>query len=55
MKRLQAYKFELTPNGEQIRMMRKYAGNARKVWNLALDRQEKNHVAGRKFTSRTFH
>jgi len=51
MKRLQAYKFELTPNGEQIRMMRKYAGNARKVWNLALDRQEKNHVAGRKFTS----
>jgi putative transposase len=41
MKRLQAYKFEITPNGEQIRMMRKYAGNARKVWNLALDRQEK--------------
>lgn len=50
MKRLQAYKFEITPNGEQIRMMRKYAGNARKVWNLALDRQEKNHAAGEKFT-----
>ena len=50
MKRLQAYKFEITPNGEQIRMMRKYAGNARKVWNLALDRQEKNHKAGEKFT-----
>ena len=50
MKRLQAYKFEITPDGEQIRMMRKYAGNARKVWNLALDRQEKNHKAGEKFT-----
>ena len=50
MKRLQAYIFEITPNGEQIRMMRKYAGNARKVWNLALDRQEKNHEAGEKFT-----
>jgi putative transposase len=50
MNRLQAYKFEITPNGEQIRMMRKYAGNARKVWNLALDRQEKNHEAGEKFT-----
>lgn len=50
MKRLQAYKFEITPNGEQIRMMRQYAGNARKVWNLALDRQQKNHEAGLKFT-----
>jgi putative transposase len=50
MKRLQAYKFEITPNGEQSRMTRKYAGHARKVWNLALDRQEKNHDAGEKFT-----
>jgi len=51
MKRLQAYKFEILPNGEQVRMMRKYVGNARKVWNLALARQEKNHEAGEKFTN----
>lgn len=51
MKRLQAYKFQLEPNGEQIRSMRKYAGNARKVWNLALARQEERHAAGEKFTN----
>jgi len=50
MKRLQAYKFQLEPNGEQIRSMRKYAGNARKVWNLALARQEERYAAGEKFT-----
>lgn len=51
MKRLQAFKFQIEPNGEQIRAMRKYAGNARKVWNLALDRQQSNHSAGEKFTN----
>jgi len=51
MLRLQPYKFEITPNGEQIRMMRQYAGNARKVWNMALDRQEKNYEAGERFTN----
>ncbi|MEK7801974.1 MAG: transposase, partial [Pseudomonadota bacterium] len=50
MQRLQAYKFRIEPIGEQIRMMRQYAGNARKVWNLALARQENNHEAGEKFT-----
>jgi len=50
MKRQQTFKFQITPNGEQIRMMRQYAGNARKVWNLALARQEANHAAGEKFT-----
>ena len=49
MKRLQAFKFELQPNGEQVRAMRRFAGNARKVWNLALDKQQKNHEAGEKF------
>ena len=39
MKRLQAFKFQIEPNGEQIRAMRQYAGNARKIWNLALNRQ----------------
>jgi len=50
MKRLQAYQFQIEPNGEQLREMRQFAGNARKVWNLALDRQQKNHAAGEKFT-----
>lgn len=51
MKRLQAFKFELQPNGEQVRSMRRFAGNARKVWNLALDKQQTNHAAGEKFTN----
>ncbi|BBE51053.1 Transposase [Ferriphaselus amnicola] len=51
MKRLQAFKFELQPNGEQVRSMRRFAGNVRKVWNLALDKQQKNHDAGEKFSN----
>ena len=50
MQRLQAFKFELQPTGEQVRSMRRFAGNARKVWNLALDKQQQNHAAGEKFT-----
>jgi transposase len=44
MKQLKAFKFQITPNGEQIRAMRQYAGNARKIWNLALHRQQENHA-----------
>ncbi|PFG11679.1 RNA-guided endonuclease InsQ/TnpB family protein [Marinobacter sp. LV10MA510-1] len=51
MKRLQAFKFQIEPNGEQIRAMRQYAGNARKIWNLALNRQQERHTAGEKFTN----
>ena len=51
MKRLQAFKFQIEPNGEQTHAMRQYAGNARKVWNLALNRQQERHAAGEKFTS----
>ena len=51
MKRLQAFKFQIEPNGGQIRAMRQYAGNTRKVWNLALCRQQKTHMAGEKFTN----
>jgi len=51
MKRLQAFKYELQPHGEQLRAMRQYAGNARKVWNLALARQQDNHAAGVKYTN----
>jgi putative transposase len=36
MKRLQAYKFELMPNGEQQRKMRRFAGACRFVYNRAL-------------------
>ena len=51
MKRLQAFKFQIEPNGEQIRAMRQYSGNARKVWNLALNRQQERRAAGEKFTN----
>lgn len=51
MKRLQAFKFQIEPNGEQIRAMRQYAGNARKIWNLALNRQQELQTAGEKFTN----
>jgi putative transposase len=51
MKRWPAYPFQSEPNGEQLREMRQFAGNARKVWNLALDRQQENHAAGEKFTN----
>jgi putative transposase len=41
MLRLQAYKFELMPNGEQVRMMRRFAGSCRFVYNkgLALNKE----------------
>ena len=40
MKRLQAYKFELKPNGEQQRNMRRFAGSCRFVFNKALALQK---------------
>jgi len=49
MIRMQAYKFQIEPNGGQIRAMRRFAGNARKVWNLAVDRQQTNFAAGETF------
>jgi putative transposase len=51
MKKLQAYKFELMPVGAQVRSMSKFAGNARKVWNLALAKQQVNHAEGLKHAS----
>lgn len=51
MKRLQAFKFRIEPNGEQQRAMCQYAGNARKVWNLALARQQQNHAEGKSYTN----
>ena len=49
MKRLQAFKFELQPNGEHIRDMRRFAGSCRFVYNKALALQKENHEAGNKF------
>jgi hypothetical protein len=50
MKQRKALEFLVEPNGKQIRAMRQYAGNARKVWNLALQQQQKNHTKGEKYT-----
>jgi putative transposase len=49
MQRLQAFKFELKPNGEQERNLRRFAGSCRFVFNKALALQKTNHEAGEKF------
>src|ERR1700686_3020981 len=49
MKRLQAFKFELRPNGEQQRQMRRYAGCCRFVYNQALALQRAHYEAGGTF------
>ncbi len=49
MKRLQAFKFELMPNGEQQREMRRFAGSCRFVYNKALALQKENYDAGNSF------
>lgn len=49
MQRLQAYKFELMPDGQQQRDMRRFAGSCRFVYNKALAMQKENHEAGNKY------
>ena len=49
MKRLQAYKYELMPNGDQVRAMRRFSGSCRFVYNKALALQKENREAGNKF------
>ncbi|MCK0505790.1 RNA-guided endonuclease InsQ/TnpB family protein [Aromatoleum anaerobium] len=49
MQRLQAFKFELMPTGEQQRDMRRFSGSCRFVFNKALALQQSNHEAGGKF------
>lgn len=51
MQKLQAFKFELRPNGEQERKMRSFAGACRFVFNKGLALQKENHEAGSKFIS----
>jgi transposase len=49
MKRLQAYKFQSEPNGEQQRNLRYFAGSCRFVYNKALALQKENHESGKPF------
>jgi putative transposase len=49
MQRLQAFKYELIPTGEQLRDMRRFAGSCRFVFNKALALQTANYEAGNKF------
>ncbi|RQU45884.1 MULTISPECIES: RNA-guided endonuclease InsQ/TnpB family protein [Burkholderia cepacia complex] len=51
MQRLQAFKFELMPTGEQQRDMRRFAGSCRFVYNKALALQRDNYATGGKFIS----
>lgn len=48
MQRLQAFKYELRPNGEQERKMRRFAGSCRFVYNQALGLQKERYQAGDK-------
>lgn len=49
MQRLQAFKFELRPTGEQVRAMSRFAGSCRFVYNKALALQKENYETGNKF------
>ena len=49
MKRLQAFKFQLMPTGEQQRKMLRFSGCCRVVYNKALVLQKENFEAGNKF------
>lgn len=48
MQRLQAYKYELKPNGDQQRNMRRFAGSCRFVFNKALAMQKESYAANNK-------
>lgn len=48
MVRLQAFKYELRPNSEQQRTMRRFAGSCRFVFNQALALQRKRYDQGEK-------
>jgi putative transposase len=51
MERRQAFKFELMPSGEQQRMMRRFAGSVRYIYNHALALQKEMYEAtGRSHT-----
>jgi Helix-turn-helix domain len=47
VRRIQAYKYELMPSGDQQRHMRRFAGSCRFVFNNALGLQRANHAGGK--------
>ncbi|WP_202619483.1 helix-turn-helix domain-containing protein [Aeromonas media] len=48
MQRLQAFKYELRPDGQQQRQMRRFAGSCRFVFNKALALQQERFEQGEK-------
>ena len=48
MQRLQAFKYELIPDGQQARQMRRFAGSCRFVFNKALALQKERYEQGEK-------
>ena len=48
MQRLQAFKYELMPDGQQVRQMRRFAGSCRFVFNKALALQKERYERGEK-------
>ena len=48
MQRLQAFRYQLMPNGEQQRDMRRFAGACRFVYNQGLTLQQERHQQGEK-------
>jgi putative transposase len=48
MQCLQAYEYELLPNGQQQREMRRFAGACRLVFNTALALQKQRYEQGEK-------
>lgn len=48
MRRLQAFKFELCPDGAQQRLMRQFAGASRYVFNRGLSLQQEHHKSNGK-------
>ena len=48
MQRFQAFKYELRPNGQQERQMRRFAGSCRFVFNKALALQKERYEQGEK-------
>jgi putative transposase len=48
MLRLQAYRFQIEPNGEQLRDLRRFAGSCRFVYNKALATQKALYERGEK-------
>ncbi len=48
MLRLQAYQFQIEPNGEQLRALRRFAGSCRFVYNRALAMQKARYEQGEK-------